>query len=412
MVRDPEQAGIDLKERLFTKRLLQDPYPVYRHLQTHAPVHYDRHSGELLLTRYRDVVTALKHPRLSSRRVAETGIPVPNFFLWAMRPVSGLLSRQMLFSDPPDHTRLRRLANRAFAPRVVQALRPSVERIANELLDALGAAPEVDVVRGFAVWLPLLVIAELLGVPTQRRAAFKVWSDDLALFIGGSTKPLPVVLSRGARGVLQLRRFFRHLVRQRRREGAGSDLLGALIAAEEQGDMLTEEELLANAILLLAAGHETTTNLIGNGMLALLRHPDQLAALRAEPALLGSAIDELLRYDSPVQWTGRVALEPIELAGHRIPEGQTVAICLGAANRDPSQFTDPDRLDLRRDNSHLAFGHGIHYCLGSALAKLEGEVAFSALLERYPEMRLSGGPIEWQENFTLRGVKSLRVAVR
>jgi cytochrome P450 len=271
----------------------------------------------------------------------------------------------------------------------------------------------VDVMRDYAVWLPLLVIAEMLGVPTRDRARFKVWSDDLALFIGGSTRPLPVVLTRAARGAFHLQRYFRALIRARRRAAPQDDLLGALLAVEEQGDALTEEELLANAILLLAAGHETTTNLIGNGTYALLRHPDQLQLLRRVPELIGSAISELLRYDSPVQWTGRVALEELEIDGVRVPAGQTLALGLGAANRDPAQFPDPDRLDLRRtDNAHLAFSQGIHYCLGAALARLEGEIALRTLLARYPELRLVDARPQWQENFTLRGMKSLRLAVR
>lgn len=397
----------------FSRELLQDPYPHYHRLRERAPVYLDRDSGELVLTRYRDVVAALKDPRLSSRRVADKGIPVPDVLLWLMRPVSGMLGRQMLFSDPPDHTRLRSLAARAFTPRVVQRMRERIETIAAELLDAVHDVPVVDVVRDYAVWLPLLVIAEMLGVPTRDRARFKVWSDDLALFIGGSTRPLPVVLTRAARGVFHLQRYFRTLIRARRGSAPQDDLLGALLAVEEQGDVLTEEELLANAILLLAAGHETTTNLIGNGMYALLRHPDQLQLLRREPELIGSAVSELLRYDSPVQWTGRVALEELEIDGIRVPAGQTLALGLGAANRDPVQFPDPDRLDLRRaDNTHLAFSHGIHYCLGAALARLEGEIALSALLARYPELRLVDTPPQWQENFTLRGMKSLRLAVR
>lgn len=407
---EAEEKGA--RGRLFTAELLQDPYPHYHRLRCETPAYLDHHSGELVITRYRDVVAALKDPRLSSRRVADKGIPVPDVFLWLMRPVSGMLGRQMLFSDPPDHTRLRSLAARAFTPRVVQRMRERVEEIANGLLDATRGAPTVDVVRDYAVWLPLLVIAEMLGVPTRDRARFKVWSDDLALFIGGSTRPLPIVLTRAARGVFHLQRYFRALIRARRRAAPQDDLLGALLAVEEQGDVLTEDELLANAILLLAAGHETTTNLIGNGMYALLQHPDQLELLRREPELIGSAVTELLRYDSPVQWTGRVALEELQLAGARVPPGQTIALGLGAANRDPEQFPDPDRLDIRRmDNAHLAFSQGIHYCLGAALARLEGEIAISTLLARYPELRLLDPTPKWQENFTLRGMKSLRLRV-
>ncbi len=397
-------------EPFFTSRLFDDPYPHYRRLRQEAPVYYDRASGEVVLTRYADVVTALRHPRLSSRRVAEAGLPLPPPLLWLMRPVSRVLSQQMLFSDPPDHTRLRSLANKGFTPRVVETMRPRVEALAEELLDGVRDRPMLDVVNDYAVWLPILVIAEMLGVPAADRRRFKTWSDDLALFIGGTTLPLPVVLARAARGVTQFRRYFRALIRKRRRGEPGDDLLGALLAAEEQGDKLTEDELLANAMLLLAAGHETTTNLIGNGVYALLRHPDQLEHLRRESGLMESAVEELLRYDSPVQWTGRVTLEDVEIGGHRIRTGQTVAIGLAAANRDPAQFEEPDRLDLgRRPNPHVAFSHGIHYSIGAALARLEGQVALATLLRHYPRIRMAEQPVQWHANFTLRGLKSLRV---
>ncbi|HEU4753957.1 MAG TPA: cytochrome P450, partial [Armatimonadota bacterium] len=339
-----------------TPELIRDPYPMYRRLQAEAPVYLDPYSGELLVTRYPDVVAALKHPALSSRRVAEQGLPMPAPLLWAMRPVTRMLSRQMLFSDPPDHTRLRSLATRAFTPRVVEAMRARIQEIAERLLDAMEGRGPVDLIGGYAAWLPVMVIAEMLGAELTNRERIRLWSDDLALFIGGSTQPLPVVLLRGARGVFFLRRYFRKIVR-RRRGRPGDDLLGALLAAEERGDTLTEEELLANCVLLLAAGHETTTNLIGNGALALLRNPEELDLLRREPELIESAVEELLRYDSPVQWTGRVAVEELEIAGHRVAKGQTVAMGLGAANRDPAQFREPERLDLRRaENRHVAFG--------------------------------------------------------
>lgn len=400
-------------EPVFTPRLLEDPYSFYHRLRSECPVYPDQGTGEILITRYRDVVAVLKHPGLTSRGIVDAGIPIPKPFLRLMRPVRDLLSKQMLFSDPPDHTRLRSLANRAFTPRVVQTMRPRIQEIANELLDQADRGGVIDVVRDFAVWLPLLVVAEMLGVPTRDRDRFKLWSDDLALFIGGSTVPLPVVLLRAGRGVFCLRRYFTRLVRQRRRSAPGDDLLGALLAAEERGDALTEDELIANSILLLAAGHETTTNLIGNGMLALLRHPDQLDLLRREPELMDSAVNELLRYESPVQWTGRRVSVELEIGGIRIPAGRTLAVGLAAANRDPEQFPEPDRLNLRRtENAHVAFGHGIHFCLGAALARLEGHIAMATLLERYPEIRLLDEAPRWQQNFTLRGLKSLRVAVR
>jgi cytochrome P450 len=401
-----------IHEPIFTGALLQDPYPAYRRLRTEAPAHLDVATGELVLTRYADVVAALRHPRLSSRGVATGGLPIPQSIQWTVRPVLDSLSKQMLFSDPPDHTRLRGLANKAFTPRVVEGMRTRIREISDELLAPLDRAGPVDLVREFTTIFPVTVIAEMLGVHVRDRARFKVWSDDLALFIGGTTLPLPIVLARAARGMLSLRRYFQRLVRERR-GNPGNDLLGALIAAEERGDQLTEEELLANASLILAAGHETTTNLIGNGILTLLRHPEQLQLLRENPDLIESAVEELLRYESPVQWTGRVALEALEIGDIRVPAGQSVAIGLAAANRDPAQFPDPDRLDLRREeNRHLAFSHGIHFCLGAALARMEGQIAIGELVRRFPHMRLADRPVVWRENFTLRGVKALWLHLR
>jgi cytochrome P450 len=398
-------------ERIFTPQLLQDPYPTYRRLQAEAPVYYDPFSGELVLTRYADVTAALKHPALSSRRIAETGLPLPAPLLWLMRPVTGMLARQMLFSDPPDHTRLRSLANRAFTPRVVETMRPRVQAIAEELLDAVDPSRPVDLIEAYAAWLPVIVIAELLGAPLHNRERLKLWSDDLALFIGGSTQSTAVVLARGARGVFFLQRYFRKLIRERRRQ-RGDDLLSQLLEVEERGDHLSQEELLANCVLLLAAGHETTTNLIGNGVLALLRHPDQLDLLRRRPELIESAVEELIRYDSPVQWTGRMALEELEIGGEVIPKGQTVAVGLGAANRDPAQFARPEVLDLQRSEArHLGFGHGIHFCLGAALARVEGQIAIRTLLDRFPDLRLLEDAPVWRRNFTLRGLERLLVGV-
>jgi cytochrome P450 len=402
--------------RLFTTGLLADPYPEYHRLRRDSPAYLDPDFNEVLLTRYADCVAVLRHPRLSSRRVAEEGLPIPEAFRWVVGPVIRSLSRQMLFSDPPDHTRLRALASKAFTPRVVDAMRDRIQALTDSLLDGLAAAPgPVDLIREFAQPLPLLVITEMLGVDARDRGRFKTWSEDLALFIGGTTLPQSVVLLRGARGMTGLRRYFRAQVRRRRAAGGGpgTDLLGALMAAEEQGDQLTEEELLANCALLLAAGHETTSNLIGNGVWSLLRHPDQLQALQADPALIEGAVEEVLRFESPVQWTGRVALEEVRINDLTLPAGQRLAVCLGAANRDPAQFPDPDRFDIRRaDSRHLAFSHGIHFCLGAALARLEGQVALGTLAARFPNLRAAATGLEWQANFTLRGLKRLPVYLR
>lgn len=408
-----QQARPEGGDRFFTSELHQYPYPHYDRVRAETPVFRDPYSGEVVLTRYRDVVAALKDARLSSRRVAEAGLPGSGGPMgWLLRPVSGVLGRQMLFSDPPDHTRLRGLANKAFTPRVVQTMRGRVQEMAGQLLDRVQHRSSFDVIGDYAVWLPILVIAEMLGVPAQDRRRFKTWSDDLALFIGGTTLPMPLVMARAARGVSGFRRYFRALIRKRRKAAPVDDLLGALIAAEEQGDTLTEEELLANAMLILAAGHETTTNLIGNGMYALLQHRDQMERLRNEPCCIESAVEEFLRYDSPVQWTGRVATEDLEIAGETIRAGELLAIGIGAANRDPAQFVEPDRLDIcRSPNPHVAFSHGIHFCLGAALARLEGQIAIAALLSRYPQMSVAKQPLHWHPNYTLRGLKTLALRV-
>jgi cytochrome P450 len=413
MIDEPESIA---QTPIFTARTIEDPYPVYRRLREEARFYRVPSTGRLLLTHYADVFAALRDPRLSSGRLAETSIPIPNLARPLMRPVVRLLSRTMLFSDPPDHTRLRGLANRAFTPRVVEAMRERVQQVTDELLDAVDRPGPVDLVGTFAAWLPVIVIAELLGLEVRDRERVRRWSDDLVLFRGGSTQPAPLVLTRAARSVFQLQRYLRGAVRQRRSPRGhppGEDLLTALIAAEERGDTLTEDELLANALLLLGAGHETTTDVIGNGMLALLQRPDEMDRLRREPALIESAVEELLRFDGPVQWIGRVAREDLELNGTPVRAGHSVGVSPAAANRDPAQFADPDRLDIGRpENRHLAFGQGIHFCLGAALARLEGQVAIGTLLERFPDLRLADRPLEWRPSFSLRGLKALWVVAR
>lgn len=400
---------VPIRIPVFTPEFIQEPYPIYRRLREEAPFYTDPGSGELILSRYAEASAALRHPGFSTRRVAESMVPIPDLARPVMQPVLRTLTRMMLFSDPPDHTRLRGLANRAFTPRVVQGLRERIRAVTEELLDAADWRRPVELMGTLAAWLPLVVIAELLGVEARDRARLKLWSDDLAQLVGGSTEPAGLVLARAGRGVFRLHRHLRRVVRERRGR-PGEDLLSALIAAEERGETLSEEELLANAMLLLAAGHETTTNLIGNGMLALLRHPEESERLRGELGLIESAVEELLRYDSPVQVTGRVALEDLEINGCPVRAGQHVAIALGSANRDPAQFPEPDRLDLgRTENRHLAFGQGIHFCLGAALARLEGQVAIGTVLERFPDLRLAERAIPRRDNYSLRGVRELWV---
>jgi unspecific monooxygenase len=309
--------------------------------------------------------------------------------------------------DPPDHTRLRRLVSKAFTARLIERLRPRIEQVVQELLaDASG---EVDLIRALAYPLPVILISELLGVPAQDRDRFKGWSDALARGLDPDFLLPAADIAERDQARLEFAAYFQELSALRRSDPR-DDLLSALVAVSDGGDALTEQELLATCILLLVAGHETTVNLIGNGALALLRHPDQLAWLRTHPEAVPAAIEELLRYDPPVQLTLRTALQDTELAGATIKRGELVLLLTGAANRDPTVFEDPDRLDLQRAASgHLSFGLGIHFCLGAPLARLEGEIALAALLRR--DITLAGGDLAYRDNLVLRGLARLPVIV-
>jgi pimeloyl-[acyl-carrier protein] synthase len=315
----------------------------------------------------------------------------------------------MLFRDPPDHTRLRGLVNKAFTPRMVERLAPRIRKLAEELLDARAARGGMDAIADFAAPLPLLVIAELLGVPTEDRERLKRWSDDLAIMLDGTVALQ--FLGSAVQAAVEFDGYLRQRIAERRR-APRDDLLSELVAAQERGEALSEDEIVGSTILLLGAGHETTTNLIGNGILCLLRHPEQLARLRGDAGLLPSAVEEFLRYESPVQATSRIfPRDEVEVGGVAIPKGEEIGLFLGAANRDPEVFPDPERFDVgRRDNRHLSFGLGIHFCLGAGLARLEGRVAFEALLERAPGLRAAeeSEPV-WRPGFLFRGVEALPV---
>ena len=316
--------------------------------------------------------------------------------------------RSMLHHDPPDHTRLRSLVSKAFTPRAVRELHPRVERIVDDLLNDLEGKDRFDLIESFAFPMPVTVIAEMLGVPAKDMDRFKDWSNDISLTIEPSLRDDQI--RRVERASEALYAYFESIIEQRRDEPQ-DDMITALLNAEDEGDKLTHEELLGTLVLLLVAGNETTRNLIGNGMRALLKHPDQLRKLRDNPDLLDSAINELLRYDSPVQLDGRLVHSDVEVAGHQIHAGQRILCAIGAANRDPSAFTEPDKLDIERsESSHIAFGRGIHHCLGAPLAMLEARAAFSALLDRFSHIELVSEPA-YREQVVLRGVAELWVDV-
>jgi cytochrome P450 len=407
----PGALPMSVPSDLFGREMIADPYPVYHRLRSTAPVLWAEPLKAWVLTRYDDVAAVLRDgSRFSSARL---GAVTERLGRPELEGMLRMRAEAMINADAPKHTRLRSLVSKAFTPKAVEAMRPTIQALVDDHLEAAASSGgPFDLMRALANPLPVMVIAAMLGVPPDDRERFKGWSDAIAVVANISLGLGEDVLDRAATAYRELTDYFRGAVgRMRGDPGEDAGLLAAMAAAQEQGERLSEGELYANAILLLNAGHETTTNLIGNGTLALLRHPDQMRRLRAEPALLGNAVEELLRFDSPVQFTTRIPTEDLELGGQRIAARQPVLCVLGAANRDPAHFPDPDRLDLgREDVHHVAFGLGPHYCLGAPLARLEGAVAFSTLLHRVPELHLADGrPPEYRDNFNLRGLKELRV---
>jgi cytochrome P450 len=394
--------------KLFGPEMVADPYPYYARLRSADPVHWADQFGGWVLTRYADVITVLRSPDASADRIPAARQQVgPEF-----HALFDFRSSAMLNVDAPRHTRLRLLVNKAFTPGTVEKLAPFIRSFVDRALAAAQARGRMDVMAELAFPLPATVIAEMLGVPPEDRDRFKRWSDDTTAAAANVTSELsPDVLRKSIAAIEELQAYFRGIIARRRAEPR-DDLISALVRAQEEGDRLSDEELLANSMLLLNAGHETTTNLIGNGTLALLRYPDQMRRLHDDPSLIPAGVEELLRYDSPVQFTSRILKADLQLGGKELRAGQVVLLLLGAANRDPEQFPDPDRLDVGRpDNKHVAFGLGPHFCLGAPLARLEGRLVFEALLGRAPGLRLDGPPPRYRRNFNLRGLESLQVTL-
>ena len=395
---------------LFDPAFKSDPYPAYARLRSEEPIHRTTlpdGRGVWLITRYEDVLAVLKDERfvkdwrkaMTPEQLAQIP-PIPD----VLKP----LSSNMLDTDPPDHERLRALVSRAFTPRLIERMRPRVQAIADSLLDAVQDRGRMDLIDDYAFPLPITVIAELLGVPAEDRNSFREWSD-AAVSGDSSQEYVENVLIPHMHAFLDyLRAMF-----DEKRENPKEDLISALVRAEEAGDKLSEDELLGMVFLLLVAGHETTVNLIGNGTLALLQHPEQLRKLKEDPALIKPAIEELLRYDGPVEAaTERFAREDVEVGGSVIPRGEMVLVVLASADRDPERFADPDDLDITRThNKHLAFGKGIHHCLGAPLARMEGQIAISTLLRRMPNLRLGTSPqsLTWRQGLILRGLRGFPV---
>lgn len=409
-----DSAEFDLFLPLRSRGGLENPFAIYSLLRTVRPVMRMPTGpyagpGVWFLTRYADVELALRDPRFSVERMRA---PIIRDNLERLPPfirqsAQGL--RSMLTMDPPDHTRVRKLVNKAFTPRRIAALRARIEAIVEELLAPLRPGDRFDVIDAVAAPLPAIVIAELLGVPPEDHRQFKTWAAEIVAGIGRPTLGLRQVDS--ASPVAKLFAYLGEIIAARRGDPR-DDLISAMVLAQEENDALSDSELLATSNLLLIAGHETTTNLIGNGLLALLREPEQMQRLRDDMALLPTAIEEMLRYDGPVQATVRVAVEDIDLDGNPIEAGSLVLVGIGAANHDPAVFADAERFDVGRDpNPHLGFGFGAHFCLGAPLARLEAEVAFRVLFERFPRIELEDEVVKYRPNPVLRGLVRLPVAV-
>ncbi len=383
--------------RFFTPEFFVDPYPTYEELRD-EPVRWEEELRGWVLTGYAEVASALADPRVSRGGGPQEGDLLKR-----------LLTRMILFTDPPDHTRLRALANRAFTPRRVEALRPRITEIVEEQLAEVDEG-EWDLIEGLAYPLPVVVIAEILSLPPADRPSFKRWSDDVIAVAAGVGDD-PERRERGLRSAQELAEYFAALVAELKAH-PNDTLLSGLVDAEEEGTRLTGEELLANAILLLMNGHETTTFAIGNGMLALLEHGEQLARLRGGPRLTSSAVEEILRYDGSVQMRGVSASADIEFGAHRIRAGETLWLAIGATGRDPREFPEPSRFDVGRSpNRHLQFGIGPHFCIGAALARAEIQLALAGLLGRFRRVELATEHIEWHQIAVFRGPKAVPLAL-
>ena len=398
----------DFDPLLTSHEFAQDPYPTYHLLRREAPIYWSDLWGCWILTRYRDIVSTLQNPkRFSSVGRLTAAMELPQDVREQVRPLVRHYSQGLINVDPPDHTRLRQLVHKAFLPGTVGAMAGYVEGIVERLIEEAQPRGKMDIIWDFAYPLPVTVIARLMGVPPADHGKLKRWSGKIVEFMA-TPKPAPEVLMSSQDALLALQDYFRSTFR-RRRVDPRDDLISALVAAEEAGERLTEEELISTCVTLLIGGHETTTYLISSGVLALIQHPEQLRKLRANPDGARMAVEEMLRYEGPFQRNRRLATEAVELDGHLIRKGQLLVQMLGAANRDPAVFPNPDSFDIERHpNRHVSFGHGPHFCIGAPLARLEAPIAINALLRRLPNLELATDELVWK-NTVFRGLERLPV---
>ncbi len=389
---------------------VNDPYSVYRRLHAAGPIHWstDFFGGAWLLTSYTDVAHALRDPRFSAQRAGGWVNRSHPQARTELREFKRIFARWMLFYNAPQHTRLRKVMNVGFTSLAIENMAPRIQSIVDALLDKLEKAHEVDFIQDFARPLPAQITAEMLGIDTLDRADFAAWSDHIAAFIGSPTPSLETA-HQAQKSLVALNDYFRALL-PKRRLNLGDDLISLLIRAEEAGTVITEKELLAQCTMLLFAGYETTRNFLGNGLFALLKHPQQLQSLRETPTLMRSALKELLRFDSPVQYTGRRMLSDVKVHDTLLKKGELVIALIGAANRDPNKFSEPDTLDLARDQgTSLSFGYGPHVCIGARLTQLEAQIAFESILKRFSTITLLDEAPNWADNAVYRGLTTLPV---
>ena len=386
-----------------------NPYPLYARLRDEDPLHWSPSLKSWMVTRYEDVRRVLGDPALSSDRISPFYKSLPGPLQAQVAELVQILGRWLVFRDPPDHARIRAPMQRAFTATAMAAIKPNVEAVVAMLLDQLASHEEADIVRDFALPLPAYVIMDMLGVPRAMLASMREWSDDIRLFIG-TARGVPGKYARARHGVLQMAAYFRALIEERKREPRADVLTSLVNARDAEGAAFDDEELVAAAILFLFGGHETTTNLLGNATLALLRHPAQRNRLVADPAVVPSAIEEFLRYDGSSLSMVRIVTVEHQIAGKPLKPGDRIYAMQQAANRDPREFPAPDHCDLARTpNRHIAFGFGPHFCLGAPLARMEAQIALPALHSRYPEMQLLQDTPRWFDSMNMRGMEALPV---
>jgi len=389
-----------------------DPYPLYDQVRTHDPVHWNQADNTWYVMRYADLMTIIRDDRLSSERFKTMVMSLSEEEKKRYSPFIESVLSWILMSDPPAHTRIRSLVNKAFTPRMIENMRTRIQTLVDGMLDKVQGNGRMDVIADLAVPLPGIVISDMLGVPEEGQPQFKKWSNDIARGLEGFDGPVSAIerLDMGQKSLLELSDYFRGIIKNLK-EQPKDNLLNSLVEVEEAGDRLTEQEIVANCVMIMFAGNETTTNLIGNGILALLQNPEQKQLLQEDSGLIGSAVEELLRFDPPIQKTRRTAKVDIDLGGKTIRAGDLIAMCYGSANRDPEQFEEPNRLDITRvDNRHASFAQGIHYCLGAALARIEGPIAIGTLLSRMPGLKLETNEVERNPSLVFWGLKALPVS--